>query len=219
MVRLIQDGLDGVYASISIPGNKPGKDRVMQALTSLFAGSVENTLAVMRKFAALTSIGSHPGTLGVQTGEYVPSLGLGTVVMDNGGRYWLCIQASCDSVRVEEPQPFLFVPLVEVLDKGEHVVPRQRNGGQIEHVALSLEDLGYAKGRSIEFSPDSNTERVLAVKRGKPKKLRFESTNRRTFEWVADLKHYQALNVVQKLGQEMGRLGFDEFEPFRVSKR
>ena len=217
VVRLIRDGVKGAYASI--PGIKPGKDHANQALTSLFAGSVENTLAVMRKFAALTSIGSHPGTLGVRTGEYVPSLGLGTVVMDNGGRYWLCIQASCDSVRVEEPQPFLFVPLVEVPDKGEHVVPRQRNGGQIEHVALSLEDLGYAKGRSIEFSPDSNTERVLAVKRGRPKKLRFESTNRRTFEWVADLKHYQALNVAQKLGQEMGRLGFDEFEPFRVSKR
>ena len=217
VVRLIRDGVKGAYASI--PGNKPGKDHANQALTSLFAGSVENTLAVMRRFAALTSIGSHPGTLGVRTGEYVPSLGLGTVVMDNGGRYWLCIQASCDSVRVEKPQPFLFVPLVEVLDKGEHVVPRQRNGGQIEHVALSLEDLGYAKGRSIEFSPDPNTERVLAEKRGRPRKLRFKSTNGNTFEWVADLKHYQALNVAQKLGQEMGRLGFDEFEPFRVSKR
>ena len=219
VVRLIRDGVKGAYASISILGNKPGKDHANQALTSLFAGSVEKSLAVMRKFAALTSIGSHPGTLGVRTGEYVPSLGLGTVVMDNGGRYWLCIQASCDSVRVEEPQPFLFVPLVEVLDKGEHVVPRQRNGGQIEHVALSLEDLGYAKGRSIEFSPDPNTERVLAEKRGRPRKLRFKSTNGNTFEWVADLKHYQALNVAQKLGQEMGRLGFDEFEPFRMSKR
>ena len=217
VVRLIRDGFEGVYESIQ--RNKPQMKHAKPALTSLFAGNVENTLAVMRKFSALTSIGSHPGTLGVRTGEYVPSLGLGTVVMDNGGKYWLCIQASCDSVRVEEPQPFLFVPLEEVRDKGEHVVPRQLNGGQTEHVALSLEDLGYAKARSIEFSPDSNTERVLAVKRGRPKKLRFKSTNRRTFEWVADLKHYQALNVARKLGQEMARLGFDEFEPFRVSKR
>ena len=215
VVRLIRDGFNGVYASI--PGNKPGKGHAMQGLTSLFAGSVENTLAVMRRFAALTSIGSHPGTLGVRTGEYVPSLGLGTVVMDHSGKYLLCIQASCDSVRVEEPQPFLFVPLVEVLDKGEHVVPRQLNGGQTEYVALSLEELGYAKGQSVVFSPDPNTERVLAEKRGRPRRLRFKSTNGNTFDWVADLKHYQALNVAQKLGQEMGRLGFDEFEPFRVS--
>ena len=217
VVRLIRDGFEGVYESIQ--RDKPKMKHAKPALTSLFAGSVENTLTVMRRFAALTSIGSHPGSLVVRKGEYVPSLGLGTVVMDHDGRYWLCIQASCDSVRVEKPRPFLFVPLVKVLDKGEHVVPRQRNDGQFEYVALSLEDLGYAKGRSIEFSPDSNTERVLAVKRGRPKKLRFKSTNTRTFEWVADLKHYQALNVAQKLGQEMGRLGFDEFEPFRVSKR
>ena len=166
-----------------------------RAGTSLFTDSIVESRDVMKRFAALTSTGSHPGTVSVRTGEYVPSLGLGTVIVDGSGKYLLCIQASCDTVRITEPWPFLFVPLKEVPDDAEFVVPRARNADQIDFVALRVEELGYAKGMSFVFSPDAGTERVLAEKRGKPRRLRFKSTNGRTFEWIADLKHYQALNV------------------------
>ena len=70
---------------------------------------------------------------------------------------------------------------------------------------------------SMEFAPTGGTERVLASYGGHPKRLHFVSTKKEAFEWVADLKHYPALRVAQELGQEIGRLGYDEFEPFRNS--
>ena len=217
VVRLICDGFDGNYDSINVNG-KPRKEVAKRSLTSLFAGNLDASLAVMRKFAALTSIASHPRTFGVRTGEYIPSLGLGTVVADTDGKYWLCIQASCDSVRVKKPQPFLFIPLIELADGVQHVVPREKTGGKLEHVALSVAKMGYARGKSIVFAPDALKERVVAELRGRPKRLKFKSTNGRTYEWIADLKHYQVLNVAQRLGHQMGRLGFDEFEPIRIWK-
>ena len=214
VIRLVRDGFDNSYDSVRV-NEKPKKGPAKRSLTSLFASNLKASQTVMRRFVSLTSIASHPGTHGVRAGEYVPSLGLGTVVVDTDGKYWLCIQASCDSVRVQVPRPFLFVPLVEVSEEVQHVVPRERNNGRMEHVALNVEKLGYARGRSITFAPDAAMERVVAKLSGKPKRLRFKNTSGRTFEWIADLKHYQALGVAQKLGYEMSRLGFDEFEPFR----
>lgn len=217
VVRLILEGVERTYSTISPKGQTtPGKNIAKKSITSLFSGNCRDTLYSLKKFAALTSTGSHPETPSVREGEYVPSLGLGSVIKDGSGNYFLCIQASCDTVRIKSDQPFLFVPLKEVADGGEFVVPKEGSADSVEYMALQVEELGYAKGKSFVFSPDKATERVLAEMRGRPKRLRFKSTNNRTFEWVADLKHYQALHVAQKLGKEMGRLGFDQFEPFRV---
>lgn len=218
VVRMVNLGVDKTHGKIKI-ANLPGKRVVQKNFTSFFVTNARESRDVMKRFAALTSVESHPRTVSVRTGEYIPSLGLGTVIVENSGKYLLCIQASCDAVRITEPRPFLFVPLEVVEDGGEFVVPRESQKDRISFVALKVEELGYAKGKSIVFSPDGGTERVLVSKRGRPKKLRFKSINRQTFEWVADLKHYQALNVAQKLGQKMGRLGFDEFEPYRTLDR
>ena len=40
-------------------------------------------------------------------------------------------------------------------------------------------------------------------------------TKGNAYRWIADLKRQRALRTVQRLGQHMGRLGFDEFEPYR----
>ena len=45
----------------------------------------------------------------------------------------------------------------------------------------------------------------------------FASTDNARFLWIADLKRRRALRVAQSLGQAMGRLGFDEFEPTEKS--
>ena len=215
VVRIINDGLSkDVYNTIIVQG-KPTFSNARRAITTFFVDDWADAQKAMKQFAVLTGIASHPGTHDIVSGDYVPSLGLGTVVLDKAAKYWLCIQASCDSVRVTEPQPFLFVPLEEISGEGRHTVPRVVGGSEINYVALAVGGRAYSRSRSIVFSPTSDTERVLASYGGKPSKLRFTSVNRIVLEWVADLKQYPALRVAQELGQEMGRLGYDEFEPFR----
>lgn len=217
VVRLINDGASQeVYNAINVDG-KPKLVRARQSITSLFAGTLLDSHEVMRRFAVITGISSHPGTHDVISGDYTPSLGLGSIVVDKLGKYWLCIQASCDSLRLAEPRPFLFVPLEEVDGQARHIVPRIEGGVEKNHVALKVAKRAYSKSKSIQFAPSPDSDRVLACYGGKPKRLRFVSRGKQVYDWVADLKHYPALSVAQEVGQEMGRLGYDEFEPFRTS--
>lgn len=219
VVRLISDGASQkVYDLINVNG-KPKLNQAKRSITSFFAGSLSDSHEVMRRFAVITGISSHPGTHDVSSGDYTPSLGLGTIVVDKHNKYWLCLQASCDSLRITTPQPFLFVPLEEVDGQTRHIVPRFESGVGKYHVALRVEKRAYSKSKSILFAPSPATERVLARYEGRPKRLRFVSTDKQVYDWVADLKHYPALSVAQEVGQEMGRLGYDEFEPFRNSER
>lgn len=215
VVRLINDGASqGVYDPINVNG-KPKLVQAKRSITSFVAGTLSNSHEVMRRFAVITGISSHPGTHDVSSGDYIPSLGLGSIVVDKREKYWLCIQASCDSLRITEPRPFLFVPLEVVDGQTRHIVPRFEGGEEKYHVALRLEKRSYSKSKSIQFAPSPGAERVLARNEGRPKRLRFVSEDKEIFDWIADLKHYPALSVAQEVGQEMGRLGYDEFEPFR----
>ena len=215
VVRLVNDGASKqVYGQINVNG-KPKLVQAKRSITSFFAGTLSDSHEVMRRFAVVTGISSHPGTHDVSSGDYTPSLGLGSIVVDKRERYWLCIQASCDSLRITESRPFLFVPLEEVDGQTRHIVPRFKGGVEEHHVALRLEKRAYSKSKSILFAPTPRAERVLARYGGRPKRLRFVSEGREVFDWIADLKHYPALSVAQEVGQEMGRLGYDEFEPFR----
>ena len=215
VVRLINEGVSSkIYDEIKVNG-KPKLLQVRQTLTSLFAGTTSDAHEAMRTFAVITGIASHPGTHDVASGDYTPSLGLGSVVVDKHGEYWLCIQASCDSLRIKEPQPFLFVPFERVDGPARYIVPRFERGVEKGHVALKIPNRAYSKSMSLRFAPSEDNDRVLASLGGRPKKLRFVSTNKNVLEWVADLKHHPALKVAQEVGQQMGRLGYDEFEPFR----
>ena len=214
VVRLVRDGVKTVYNTIELP-DKPGRPHFERAFTSLFAGNLTATREAMNVFAALAGTGSNPETHDVRSGTYTPSLALGSIVRETNGKYLLCLQASCDSVRVKVDRPFIFVPLNEVTEGGQYVVPRWSAQGRVEYVALRVEEFGYAKARSVIFSPDPESEKVLASRIGRPKRLRFKSVNGRTYEWVADLKSFHAINVAQNTAHQMGRLGFDEFEPFR----
>ena len=84
-----------------------------EAVSSLFGNGLDDTKANMKEFASLTGVRAHPGNYLLGLGEYYPVLGLGSVVQDDAKRYWICLQASCDSVRLTEDTAFLFVPLCE----------------------------------------------------------------------------------------------------------
>ncbi len=68
---------------------------------------------------------------------------------------------------------------------------------------------------TIEFSGSSDTKVVEAKWDEKIKNYKFTDSCDIDYIWVADLKRRRALRVAQNLAKEMGRLGFDEFEPYR----
>jgi hypothetical protein len=214
-IKLIVDGNSAAHSGV-VGANKPSTKVFKREMSSLFANDCEAAHLAMRQFAAMTGVRSHPGSHLVKSGAASPQLGLGTILQNDKGVYYLCLQASCDSVRLKKDTPFLFVPLRSIEDeKADHHVPVLRPNGKVEYIGLAAPEIPYAVSRSISFRPDGIREVVLATKLKNRRGLFFPATDGEKFKWVADLKQRRALRTAQRLAQSMGRLGFDEFEPYR----
>jgi hypothetical protein len=214
VISLVVDGDGPAHAKITT-ANKPSLKTFSREISSLFTNDSSAAHAAMRQFAVLTGVRAHPGSHLYKTGAKLPQLSLGTVIQDSKGAYYLCLQASCDSIRVKKNAPFLFVPLNRIDNSPDHFVPVLTQGGKVKCIGLSIPGTAYAQSLSLRFNPDAETKTVLAKKVKRRRGLFFTEAGGKTFRWVADLKARRALRTVQKLGQSMGRLGFDEFEPFR----
>ena len=215
-VKIVTAGLDPVVKEKALP-NSLGKKTAQENLSSLFCDSYKAARSAMHEFAALTGVRAYPGSRLYHSGQLFPRLGLGTIIRDKDRNYLMCLQASCDSVRIEETGNFLFVPLDTEDIKPEHVVPAPlpRPANKFNCIGLSTSKESYRVVRSIDFSACQETQTVNAKKIRYRRGLYFEDTKGNTYCWIADLKRRRALRTVQRLGQSMGRLGFDEFEPYR----
>ena len=114
----------------------------------------------------------------------------------------------------------MFVPLEDKdPPQPDHVVPISHSANQVRYVGLSISEKSYRVVRSIEFSACQDTGTVEAKRNQDRLGFDFVDTKANAYRWIADLKRQRALRTVQRLGQDMGRLGFDEFEPYRQKEK
>ncbi len=225
VIQCIEDGGFKVLSQ-SIFGNseKHNMGKCKKHFTSLFScQSLQDTCDRMNRFAALTSIRNHPKK--TPSSEWLPMLGLGTIICQNPEdekvqkEYFLCLQASCDSVRITSSQKFIFVKLeakreVSLSNPPEHVVPTDDTAE--DYIGMSIPSKeSYQAMTTIEFKPSPRKEVVEAILCPDSKRYIFTDSKMTQYVWVADLKRRRALRVAQNLAKQMGRLGFDEFEPYR----
>ena len=189
--------------------------------SSLFADDWEMARLSMLNFAALTQIQAYPGSYLYKSEGLYPQLGLGTIIEDmqdtEEKKYLLCLQASCDAVRIKNSKNFLFVELVEERNNPKHVVTVSQGSEKVDYVGLVTKD-SYRAVRSIEFKACTQTKTVNAVQIKNNSEFYFEDVAQNKFRWIADMKRRRALRIAQNLGQNMARLGFEEFEPYRKGK-
>jgi hypothetical protein len=213
-IKIVVEGNHAAHATI-VKANKPALKVFRKQISSLFAVEPAKARAAMLEFALLTGVRAHPGSHLYKEGKKLPQLGLGSVVVTDQKQYLMCLQASCDSVRLKKLAAFLFVPLVLSDESPEVVIPVLGSRGVVQFVGLSTPAIAYAQSRSIQFEPDETSHTVLAGRLPKRRGLFFRSVDGTKYKWVADLKQRRALRAAQRVGQSLGRLGFDEFEPFR----
>ena len=213
-ISIIKDGLNFALEGDKKPPNSPAKQQFKENLSTLFSDSRETARKLMHQFAALTCVQAYPGSHLYRSGQLFPKLGLGTIIQNQDKIYLMCLQASCDSVRIKGERGFLFVPLDEQECKPEYVIPILTGSGEVKFTGLGTSSESYCKARSIVFSPCPNTGTVNA-ERVDGTDFHFKDKESNTYHWLADLKHQRALRTVQRLGQQMGRIGIDEFEPYR----
>jgi hypothetical protein len=144
-----------------------------------------------------------------------PRLDLGSILYcESTESYLLCLQATCDTVRGSGE--FFFVPLSVDENLPDHVVPHGTAGGITKFVCLSEPKSSYTKSRSVSFGTiDPKIARVSVPFDEQRSGYFITDLEKVEYRWLGNLKYKRALRSAQRVGQEMSRVGFDEFEPFR----
>ena len=222
-IKMVSNGLCTLQYLKKKMHNPPGDKNFKENLSSLFSSSLETTRLNMDQFAALTGVQTYPESYLCRSGAWLPKLGLGTIIQDEDKTYLMCLQASCDSVRINKERNFLFVRLDKTNNRNreepDHIVPIPSDSNKgFDYIGLSTSSESYRATRTIKFSGSQTTKTVNAERNEHPPSFCFKDTEDKKYLWVADLKRRRALRTAQRLAQDMGRLGFDEFAPYRLNQ-
>lgn len=192
----------------------PSKDAFLNSFSTLFCDTIEAANSSMMQFSFLTN--SQSSELSMVHRKSPPKLGLGSVIhSDANNGYFLCLQATCDTVRGDGL--FFFVPLEVVGNTSpDIVVPHGNVGGLPNFVGLSVPPKCYTKSLSLNFGKISESIGHIPICYDEQREIyHVPDANNTDYRWLANLKYKRALRIAQNMSQEISRIGFDEFEPFR----
>jgi hypothetical protein len=140
-----------------------------------------------------------------------PRMSLGTVIKEkkvDSPRYYICIQARCDSVRLRDERRFLFVPLVQSSGAKFHVVVNEGN-----YLKLQIKPSSFEL-RTIKFRPAANGDSITAIKND-TNEFVFASIYGEEYVWVCDLKDLHSQRIATDYAYQLSRVGLDESEWLR----
>ncbi len=140
----------------------------------------------------------------------IPKLSLGTIIQEvEGGRYFLCIQARCDSTRIDEERKFLFLEL-EVCEENSkfQFIVEDEEGFKRLKIRKDVYDI-----RTIKFIPDPDSKVILAEE--VDQNYIFKSNYDEQFKWLAELGDAHAQRVANNYAAQLSRVGLDESEWLR----
>jgi len=138
-----------------------------------------------------------------------PHLTLGTVMLLDqacGKSFWLCLQPSCDSVRLKRPRDFPLLRLSQSNDKFGIVV---RVG--TDFVRLRIDPRPF-KLQTVSFKPDKSKDLVLATTDEEGRHWFQSRDETRRYQWIGELKFEHAQRAVQAFASQNSRVGLTESE-------
>ena len=145
--------------------------------------------------------------------EERPHLTLGTVLFRKyDGKYFVCLQPKCDSVRLRNSTPFPLLSLTIVEEQDKYDLILKGEGEENEWICLVVR----TRSRNLElptFTPEGTSGRVVATK--KAGRFSFKDDKRVEYRWVAAMKDEHALKVVSDLSSNLARPGPNDSEWLR----
>ena len=201
------------YNGLANKHKKYVKNHGHEKLTQTFCAEGADATELDHRFAILTSLKNRYGR-----SEHKPILTLGTIIKsessgssNESGKFWLCVQPRCDSVRIRGARNFFFLPL-EVVDgdtKFDLVLEDKENKFKKLRIHYKIYE-----SANFEFVPDGSEEQVIRAKE-ENKKFVFYTTDKTRFEWVSELKSEHAQRIANDFAAKLSRVGLDESEWLR----
>ncbi|WP_019956336.1 response regulator receiver domain [Yoonia vestfoldensis] len=194
---------------------KPPHPSFKSDFSTVFSESRDDASQSMMRFSFLSS--SNSSELSKVSRSVLPKLGLGSVLHSEKSGYLLCLQASCDAARGDGL--FFFVPL-DISKSSPHVVvPHLNSKGEPNYIGLAVPPNCYTKSLTINFGDIDPADGGVTVNFDVSKNIfHVLCSEKNEYRWLANLKYKRALRISQDVSQQMSRIGFDEFEPFREKR-
>lgn len=197
LMKLVDTGPAGLT---DIPSGG-GAGSLHQRIYLLLSADIPAGLAAHHEFARVSAHARERGSVGP---TWFARLDLGSIVRADE-EYLVCVQPTCDALRLSEPAQFIFAAL-SVNDSEFDVVIKNAEGNE---VCLKL-NTQASKIRTVSFAPDKSTGAVLSS--GAADDFRFKSTDGKYFTWICDLRTSFAQRFVHRIANDLSRIGLDEFE-------
>ena len=198
LMKLVDAG-PSVLEKISSVSVSPKK--LHERLYMLLSEDLKTGVALHNEFARVSA---HAREQVLVDPDYRAKLSLGSIVREED-EYLVCIQPSCDALRLEKPTQFIFASL-SIDPSSFDVIVRNSEG---EDIRLKL-NAQSSKIRTATFEPDQATGMVLSPV-GNPVQT-FRSVEDKSFVWMCDLRTSFAQRFVHRIANNLSRIGLDEFE-------
>jgi len=202
LMKLVDSGPSGLE---EINNVGVGKRQLHERLFLLFTQNLEKSKESHYEFARAAARAREPATV---SSDYQASLDLGSIVLSQD-EYFVCIQPSCDALRLSGKTQFIFASLSNSNKASRQpfdVVIRDLRDNDI---CLKL-NCKASMIRTVSFDPDDTTKTVLtSIDNGFRK---FTSASGEDFIWICDLRTSFAQRFVHRIASNLSRIGLDEFE-------
>lgn len=198
----------------------PNEETVKKSFSSIFFEEHEQFEKSILEFSFLSS--NTSSELSNVHKKTMPKLDLGSIIcqtIETEINYYLCLQASCDTVRSNEGD-FFFIPLeIATGSKISHVASHRISTGEERLISLSVPKKAYTKSCSICFGViNKKLGGIQAHRKEDSDNYWFKDIEGQEYRWLANMKKRRALKIAQTISKDMSRIGFDEFEPHRVGE-
>lgn len=219
--KVISKGVD-VFVSENLNAGitnfkKESKNKVGSAISTIFETNIEDAKHQLLKFASLTQLGHRPTGHRVVLEDVGATLTNGSILLSpDRKRYLICLQAVCDTVRKQGASPFIFAKLRVIDELNRRPVFIVSSVKEAGFTMLEVDEKAYTNLDYVNFAPSSESEMVHARKSRGRAGLYFQDADGQFYRWLGNVKSKRSIRAVHSVAQEMSRIGFDEFEPFRV---
>lgn len=206
--NIISEKTGELYVKLNKNGfdfSKGKEDKYKSEAIKLFS-SEANTDIQNYKFAHLIQ---HKNIF--STAKTVHRLSTGTIVKythNDEEEYFLCIQQSCDSTRIQSERNFLFLPLLQD-SKGEAIVINRDKHLFVDNKSYAVKIFTFATKKG-------ETQITTEIRDGK---CVFIDSQNTLFEWVAELKDLFAQHIVSQYAANLSRVGLNNSEWMRLQRK
>ncbi|MEH0519419.1 response regulator receiver domain [Streptomyces stelliscabiei] len=189
------------------------------SITDLLVDDPELAAELDYDFARLTCLARNDAL--PFPGKRSPILTEGTILRGRIGQertYILCAMPLCDTVRIDNPRAFPFVPLKAVGPKDRYSLVALSPEGNRLYLAFSPKN-HYDIVRHT-FAGDATG--VVRSKRSKTpygERFVFSATGGRPWVWIAELRFQHAHRKLHDIGAASSRVGLDESHVLRMAAK